>query len=250
LSLTAGMAGRSARSPRSPFSRLISAAVAAGLLAGLALTAVQMVATIPVILKAEVFEDAAAAAPAPAPPVAMVHAEAHEHEHHHEAWKPEDGLDRTLFTALADVTMGVGYALLLCAAMTLRGGRPAWRQGLLWGVAGYLVVFVAPSLGLPPELPGTSAAPLAERQLWWMMAAVGTAGGLALIAFGRSWLWALAGLVLIAAPHLVAAPQPLVHTSAAPEELVHAFRIASAFTNAVFWLVLGALSAFFFKKFE
>jgi cobalt transporter subunit CbtA len=245
LPLTAGLAGRSARSP---FSRLVSAAVAAGLLAGLALTAVQMVAVTPIIVKAEVFEDAAPAAPAP--PVAHAHADAQEHHHDHTAWKPEDGAERMLFTVLADVTMAVGYGLLLCAALTLRGGRPTWRQGLLWGAAGYLVVFVAPSLGLPPELPGTSAAPVGERQLWWMMTAAGTAAGLALIAFGRSWLWALAGLVLLGAPHLVSAPQPLVHTSAAPDDLVHAFRLASAFTNAVFWLVLGALSAFFFKKFE
>jgi cobalt transporter subunit CbtA len=246
LPLTAGFAGRSARSP---FSRLVSAAVAAGLLAGLALTAVQMVAVTPIIVKAEVFEDAAPAAPAP--PVAHAHEHEHEHEHHdHAAWKPEDGAERTLFTVLADVTMAVGYGLLLCAALTLRGGRPTWRQGLLWGAAGYLVVFVAPSLGLPPELPGTSAAPVGERQLWWMMTAAGTAAGLALIAFGRSWLWALAGLVMLGAPHLVSAPQPLVHTSAAPDDLVHAFRLASAFTNAVFWLVLGALTAFFFKKFE
>jgi len=245
LPLTAELAGRSARSP---FSRLVSAAVAAGLLAGLALTAVQMVAVTPIIVKAEVFEDAAPAAPAP--PVAHVHADAHEHHHDHAAWKPEDGAERTLFTVLADVTMAVGYGLLLCAALTLRGGRPTWRQGVLWGAAGYLVVFVAPSLGLPPELPGTSAAPVGERQLWWMMTAAGTAAGLALIAFGRSWLWALAGLVLLGAPHLVSAPQPLVHTSAAPEDLVHAFRLASACTNAVFWLVLGALTAFFFKKFE
>lgn len=245
MPLTAELAGRSARSP---FSRLVSAAVAAGLLAGLALTAVQMVAVTPIIVKAEVFEDAAPAAPAP--PVAHVHADAHEHHHDHAAWKPEDGAERTLFTVLADVTMAVGYGLLLCATLTLRGGRPTWRQGVLWGAAGYLVVFVAPSLGLPPELPGTSAAPVGERQLWWMMTAAGTAAGLALIAFGRSWLWALAGLVLLGAPHLVSAPQPLVHTSAAPEDLVHAFRLASACTNAVFWLVLGALTAFFFKKFE
>ena len=245
MPLTAELAGRSARSP---FSRLVSAAVAAGLLAGLALTAVQMVAVTPIIVKAEVFEDAAPAAPAP--PVAHAHADKHEHHHDHAAWKPEDGAERTLFTVLADVTMAVGYGLLLCAALTLRGGRPTWRQGVLWGAAGYLVVFVAPSLGLPPELPGTSAAPVGERQLWWMMTAAGTAAGLALIAFGRSWLWALAGLVLLGAPHLVSAPQPLVHTSAAPEDLVHAFRLASACTNAVFWLVLGALTAFFFKKFE
>jgi cobalt transporter subunit CbtA len=252
LSLTAGLARRSARSP---FSRIISTAVAAGLLAGLALTAVQMVAVTPVILKAEVYEDAADATPSVAhahADGAAVHEHEHENEHRHDhaEWKPENGVERTLFTLLADVTMGVGYGLLLSAALTLRGKRPGWRQGLLWGAAGYLAVFVAPSFGLPPELPGTSAAPLADRQLWWSLTAAATAGGIAALAFGRNWLWALAALVLLAAPHVIGAPQPLVHTSAAPEALAHTFRIASAITNAVFWLVLGSLSAVFFKKFE
>lgn len=244
MSLTAGLARRSARSP---FSRIISTAVAAGLLAGLALTAVQMAAVTPVILKAEVYEDAVESKPA-----VHVHADgaAHEHHHEHAEWKPENGVERTLFTVLADVTMGVGYALLLSAALTVRGTRPTWRQGLLWGAAGYLAVFVAPSFGLPPDLPGTSAAPLADRQLWWSLTAAATAGGIAALAFGRNWLWAVAALVLLAAPHITGAPQPLVHTSAAPEDLVHTFRIASAITNAVFWLVLGSLSAYFFKKFE
>lgn len=240
------------RATRSPFSRIVSTAVAAGLLAGLALTAVQMAAVTPIILQAEVYEDAA---PAHAAPVAPVHTEtaahAHAPEHHHDAaaWKPENGVERTLFTVLADVTMGIGYGLLLCAALTLRGARPTWTQGLVWGAAGYIAIFVAPSLGLPPELPGTSAAPLGDRQMWWSLTALATAGGLALLAFGRNWLWSLAALVLLAAPHVIGAPQPLVHTSAAPDDLAHAFRLASAFTNAVFWLVLGSLTAWFYKKF-
>ena len=110
--------------------------------------------------------------------------------------------------------------------------------------------FVAPSLGLPPELPGTAAAPVGERQLWWSLTALATAGGIGLIAFGRKWTFALAGLILLAAPQLAGAPQPLVHTSMAPPELAHAFIVASALANAAFWLVLGGCTAFFFKKFE
>ena len=237
-----GLAGHS---PRSPFSRLISTAVAAGLLAGLALTAVQMVQVTPIILQAETYEDAA---PAPAVVVAHTHEQAHAHEH--AGWKPENGVERTLFTVLANVTMGVAYGLLLCAAMLVRGARPTWRDGLLWSAACYVVFFVAPSLGLPPELPGTSAAPVGERQLWWSLTALATAGGIALLAFGRNWIFALAGLALVAAPQLAGAPQPLVHTSVAPPELAHAFVIASALANAAFWLVLAGLTAFFFKKFE
>ena len=53
------MAGRTARSP---FTRLVSTAVAAGLLAGLALTAVQKVQVTPLIAQAETYEDAKPAA--------------------------------------------------------------------------------------------------------------------------------------------------------------------------------------------
>jgi cobalt transporter subunit CbtA len=242
LSLTAGVAGRTARSP---FSRIVSTAVAAGLLAGLLLTAVQTVQITPIILQAEVHEDAAAAAP-----VAHVHADGHEHQHEHAGWKPENGTERTLFTVLANASMGVGYGLLLCAALTVAGRRPTLRQGVMWGAASYMVFFVAPSLGLPPELPGSAVAPLRERQLWWALTALSTAGGLALLATGRGWVRAVAGFVLLAAPQLIGAPQPLVHASAAPAGLAHAFVVASALANAAFWLALGGLTAFFFKKFE
>ena len=259
MSLTAGVAGRTARSPRSPFSRIVSTAVAAGLLAGLALTAVQMVQVTPIILQAEAYEDAAPA-PAAAVPAAHAHAEAtpahehaheNEHAHEHAGWKPENGTERTLYTVLANATMGIAYALLLCAALTVAGARPTLRQGLLWGAASYVVFFVAPSLGLPPELPGTSAAPLGQRQLWWSLTALSTAGGLALLAFGRHTAPRyIAGMILLVAPQLIGAPQPLVHTRTAPAELVQVFIVASALANAAFWLVLGWFTAYFYKKFE
>jgi cobalt transporter subunit CbtA len=248
LSLTAGMAGRTARSP---FSRIVSTAVAAGLLAGLVLTAVQMVQVTPIILQAEAYEDAAPAAPPAHAHPAQTAAHEHAHEHEHAGWKPENGVERTLFTVLANATMGIAYSLLLCAALTVAGVRPTWRQGLLWGAASYVVFFVAPSLGLPPELPGTSAAPLGQRQLWWSLTALSTAGGLALLAFGRHTAPRyIAGMVLLVAPQLIGAPQPLVHTRTAPAELVQVFIVASALANAAFWLALGALTAYFYKKFE
>jgi cobalt transporter subunit CbtA len=252
LSLTAGMAGRTARSP---FSRIVSTAVAAGLLAGLLLTGVQMVQVTPIILQAEAYEDTAPAAPPahvhPAQTAAHEHADEHAHEHEHAGWKPENGVERTLFTVLANATMGIAYGLLLCAALTVAGVRPTWRQGLLWGAASYVVFFVAPSLGLPPELPGTSAAPLGQRQLWWSLTALSTAGGLALLAFGRHTAPRyIAGMILLVAPQLIGAPQPLVHTRTAPAELVQVFIVASALANAAFWLVLGGLTAYFYKKFE
>jgi cobalt transporter subunit CbtA len=224
--------------------------VAAGLLSGLLLTGLQQVQVVPLLLRAEAYEHAASREPALA--AAEPRQGAHEHVHADEdaGWKPGDGAERTLYTTVANVATAVAFGLLLCAAMSLRGTAHGWRGALLWGAAGYAVFFLAPSLGLPPEVPGTSAAPVAERQLWWLLTAAATACALALLALARGWPLKLAGVAILLLPHLAGAPQPLVHTSAAPAELAHSFIYATAFANAVFWLALGALATFFFKKFD
>ena len=81
------------------------------------------------------------------------------------------------------------------------------------------------------------------------MAVVLTASGLFLLTSGKNWQPKLLGVVLLAVPHLVGAPQLLVHSSTAPIELAHAFIYATALANAVFWLALGGLMGFFYKKF-
>ena len=100
----------------------------------------------------------------------------------------------------------------------------------------YAVFFVAPSLGLPPELPGTDSAALHERQLWWIGTALCSAAGLWLLAFAeKRGLWVIGALLLIA-PHALGAPQPAVHSAAAPAELADAFVRATYVANAIFWL--------------
>lgn len=231
------------------FKRIVSAAALAGALAGLLLTLVQQAQVSPLILKAEVYEDADAAAVAAASQSTHGRSSA-EHEHNeHEALQPANGVERTLFTALVNISLAVGFGLLLGAAICLRGEVSGWRAGLLWGLAGYVVFFVAPSLGLPPEVPGTAAAPLGERKLWWLITVVMTASGLLLLIFARTWQVKILGAVLLVVPHLIGAPQPQVHISAAPVELAHAFIYATAIANAVFWLTLGSLMGFFYKKF-
>jgi len=143
----------------------------------------------------------------------------HEHDHEADAWEPANGVERTGYTVLANISMAIGFALFLAAAICVSGRQVGWRSGLLWGAAGYLVFFVAPSLGLPPEVPGTQAAPLHDRQLWWLLAAGSTALGLGIFVYARHRLLKLLGLVLLLVPHLVGAPQPEVHASAAPESL-------------------------------
>ncbi len=218
------------------FRELVIAALWTGLLAGLLLTAVQQIQVIPTLLQAEVYEETAAA----------VSDAANSHAHHD--WQPENGWERTFFTAVANISLGVGFALLIGSVMCLRGRPGNWRIGLLWGLAGYLTFFVAPSLGLPPEVPGTEAAKLADRQSWWLITVLDTGFGLSLLAFALTKTNKFFGAVLLAAPHLISAPQPEVHGSTAPAELAQAFITATVFANAVFWLAIGGLMGRFYQK--
>ncbi|WP_288392809.1 CbtA family protein [uncultured Herbaspirillum sp.] len=238
------------------FRRMASAVVIAGALSGVLLSGVQQFQVEKIILKAEEYEKAGEAAGAQAQQHDHDHdqatatsAHAHEHAHDADAWEPADGAERTGYTVLANVSMAVGFALMLVAAFALSGRTISWRSGLLWGLAGYGVFFVAPSLGLPPEVPGTLAAPLHARQLWWVMTAAMTAASLGLFVFTRGWPYKLVGVLLLVVPHLVGAPQPEVHGSVAPEELAQAFIHATALANAVFWLALGGLTGFFYRRF-
>lgn len=216
----------------------------AGLIAALLLTLMQSLWVTPMIVEAEGFETAEPVASAPA----HSHAEgAAPHSHDGDAWAPEDGLERTLFTGLSNLVVAVGFALMLAGLYTLRTPNRSW-QGLLWGLAGFAVFNLAPSLGLPPELPGTAAADLQLRQYWWIGTALSTAVGLALLAFGSQRWLRLIGLALLPLPHVLGAPHPEVQASLAPEALEQRFIIVSLVVNAVFWLALGLVSAWLFGR--
>ncbi len=238
------------------FRRIVISALLVGALSGFLLTAVQFWQVVPIIMTAETFEGGNEAAVQPASQPAAVHdhggqAAAHDHG---DAWEPEDGLERTMFTLLANVLTAIGLALVLLTAMVtaLRANAATkldWRHGLLWGGAGYAVFFIAPSLGLPPEIPGAFAAPLEMRQLWWLFAAVSTAAGLAGVAFGKSpWRWAALGLLVV--PHLIGAPHPsgAPFEGHSPEAVAELTRLAkdfigaTAIANGVLWLALGLSS--------
>lgn len=226
------------------FRRIVFSAVLAGVAAGVLLTGIQQLRVAPVLAEAETYE---AAGPAEE---AHAHADggAHEHgAHEHDGWSPADGFERTFWTGVANVGMAIGFALLLGAAFSLRE-NVSWRQGILWGLGGYAAFFALPALGLPPELPGTEAAALQDRQAWWLVTATLSAIGVALIGLTRGWPWKMAAVVLIAIPHLIGAPHPDTYHILAPAELVRAFIVATAVANAVFWIALGAGCAIAFRK--
>lgn len=199
------------------FRRIVVAAALAGLISGLLLTIVQQVQVNPLIRQAELLEAAAHAGPPP-----------------------------LLATVAANIVLATGFALLLGAALSIRG-KTGWRVGLLWGAAGFAVFFVAPALGLPPELPGTESAPLSDREVWWGATVAFSAAGLWLAVLDTRPAWRLLGIALLMVPHLLGAPQPAVPGGTASAEMANDFIRATLVANAVLWLALGGLFGAFYK---
>jgi cobalt transporter subunit CbtA len=230
--------------------RVLKVGLLAGLLAGLLVALLQQVATTPLILKAETYETAAASSGAASAPASGQPAHAHGHdqttprraqEHEHgEGWKPKEGLERFGFTALATVATAVAVSFLLLAAMLVAGVPIDRRRALVWSVAGFIAVGLAPAAGLTPELPGSAAGDLAGRQVWWVGTAVATAFALWLIMHVDRPAYLAGALALLALPHIIGAPQPPVLESRVPAELVARFAALSLVVQGVLWASAGA----------
>ncbi|HEY8856196.1 MAG TPA: CbtA family protein [Rugosibacter sp.] len=220
------------------FRRIILSALLVGVLSGFLLSAIQQFGVLPAIETAEIFE--ASGVPA------TTHDQAHGHA--------DDGAEHQRWTIVANILTAIGFALLLIPAMSIwehLNQKPlaSSRNGLLWGAAAYLCLFVLPAIGLPPEIPGAAVAELGQRQQWWLLTVACGVGGLSGVAFLRSPLcWA--AVLLIGVPFLIGAPhlstgafdsfRPEIATQM--ETLAHRYVWVTALTNAVYWLTLGALA--------
>ena len=224
------------------FRRLLYAALCAGVFAGAVAAVAHQLGTVPLIIEAEKYEHAAQQA--------QPQGSAAAHQHDQVSWAPENGVERAAYTLAADLLTGIGFALVLTAGLAVRGGTVNWRDGLFWGLAGFAAFTLAPGLGLTPLLPGTEAAPLLQRQLWWLAAAGCTGAALALLAFTRRPLYAGLAALLILLPHLYGAPEPGEHAALAPAILAHRFVIAATLASFLFWAALGTATGYFFGYFE
>ncbi|MEJ1157197.1 CbtA family protein [Prosthecomicrobium sp. N25] len=236
--------------------RVLWVGLLAGLVAGLAVAALQHVTTTPLILAAEAYEAQGhhhgalpdggvlrlahshggtatdASAPAPA----------------ETSWKPADGIERTAVTSLATVLTAMGYALILVAGMLVAGDAITVRSALAWGAAGFAATGLATGLGLAPELPGSAAGDLVARQTWWIVTAVATGAGLYGL-FRLATVGAKAGgAILIAVPHIVGAPKPAAFESTVPAELAAHFASTSLAVHAVLWLLVAASVALLWER--
>ena len=226
--------------------RIFLTALIAGTMAGLFAAGLQHLKLIPLIAAAEVYEAAGAQA-------SHQHGAAPAHDAAAAEWEPAAGIERAGYTLVADLLAGIGFALLLAGAVALarlRGYAIDARSGLLWGAAGFAVFALAPAIGLPPELPGMSAAELAARQQWWLLTAAATAAGLGAVIFTRQVPLRVLGAVLLVLPHLIGAPAAPHGAMGVPAELAAEFATASLATAAAFWLLLGSVSGWLYRRFE
>lgn len=158
---------------------------------------------------------------------------------------PGPDLQRDALTVAFAALIYVAYALILSAGFAVAaqvGRRITAREGLLWGIAGFVAFQMAPAMGLAPELPGTLAADLAARQLWWWGTVAATAAGLALIGYGRGMGMAALAIVLIAAPHVIGAPKIEGFFGVVPPELAADFGTSVLGVGLAVWAVMGALA--------
>ena len=230
------------------FRSIVFSAVVAGLIVGVVISVAQFFGTVPLIQQSEVYERKAATATPPAAHEQSATQDQGKVHSHEREWEPEDGFQRNAFTVAANILTAIGFALLLTGAYAIRGHAVTWREGLAWGLAGFIVFTAAPGLGLPPELPGMPVADLTARQTWWIATAVATAGGLYLLAFRSTALATLLGLALIALPHLIGAPLAPESHSDIPHALSHRFVVIVTLTSLWFWALLGVATSIAFVR--
>ncbi|MEZ5690398.1 MAG: CbtA family protein [Rickettsiales bacterium] len=222
--------------------KILITALVAGIVAGFLSFLVQSAKLNPLILQAETYEQNA-----PAEQGAGHEHNTNSHEHDSEAWAPEDGFERDAYRLLTDIGMGVGFALIMVGFFVLRNDNMNMDKGILWGVAGFATFSLAPSFGLPPELPTTLAAELQARQIWWVATVLATAFGLYAMVFNKNSIVKIIAAAIIAIPHMIGAPQaPL--GGIVPTELNAQFAAASIGSMALFWLALGAVSGWLYGK--
>jgi cobalt transporter subunit CbtA len=233
------------------FRNIVFSAFGAGVAVCLALSVVQSFTTEPLIIHAEQFETAEAPAPQEhdlGPAAELSATAAHEHHHDEEAWSPADGFERTFYTVVANLVIGVAVSLMLLGGMVLKRDAIDWRRGLLWGIGGFIAVSLLPSLGLPPELPGTPAAEIFSRQGWWLGTAAASVTGIGLIVFAVQWPLKAVGVALLIVPHLVGAPVSPSHEVPYPGALAGEFVAASLAVSALLWTLSGAASGWLLQR--
>ncbi|RTZ64144.1 MAG: hypothetical protein DSZ29_05885 [Aquificaceae bacterium] len=238
------------------FRNIITIAFLSAIVSGVFLGVMQSFSTTPIIYSAEVYEVEETTTTAHHDNASNV-----AHEHDKAEWEPANRTERVGYTFLADILIAFGHSLLLTSFMLfvfLKFRKPevSWKSGLIIGLGGYVSFYVATAIGLPPEIPGTLAADLHARQLWWTLTIVATIIGLSTLYFAPK-TFKVMGLLLIVLPHIIGAPHPEVdgflnqESSAvtALSQLEYKFLLSTAWVNLLYWLSIGIMSGLLANKF-
>lgn len=238
--------------------RMLAGGVIAGFAAGLLAALLHFAFVQELILLGEQYETGAlvhfeTSAPAPAA-TGHDHAAgeaAADHDHAIAEAGGESTFQRNALTVLFTTLIYAAYGILLVAGFAVAeqfGRTISSGEGLLWGLAGFAAFQLAPAMGLPPELPGSVAADLGARQLWWLGTVVATGGGLALLAYARTAVTAALGGALLAAPHVIGAPHLDQFYGVAPPEVAAEFAARVLGVGFAVWAVLGWLAGRLWSK--
>jgi cobalt transporter subunit CbtA len=242
--------------------RMLASALFAGCAAGLLAALLHFAFIQPLLLQGEQYESGAlvhfqgvasgeapahshdhAATPEAQPEAGHDHAT---HEHSHGDAAEVSTLKRNSLTVLFTGTVYIAYALLMVAAFGVAehfGHKVGTTQGILWGLAGFVALQLAPAMGLAPELPGTPAADLTDRQVWWLGTVLASLLAATLFGFGKGPLsWVVAAL-LLALPHVIGAPHLESYAGVAPPELAGEFSARALGVALIAWLSLGAIAS-------
>lgn len=179
-----------------------------------------------------------------------------EHSHNHaDATEGDDGpqdmFARHAKTVAVTLVAYTGYGLIMVAGFAIAAGyghTVTLHRGMVWGLLGFIALQLAPAAGLAPELPGTPAADVVSRQIWWLASVVTAVVGIAVIAFGRTPLYIVIGAALLAVPLLIGAPELSEFSGVAPPELSALFVSRTLFVAMIAWVTLGGVAGYFWHR--
>lgn len=225
------------------FKNIFVSAVVCGAIAGVLATVMQMLLVTPLLMEAELFETGQSmhfiTDGSPESPIKHV-----------DIW--EDPY-RHLMTLCFNLVTFTGFGFILVAAMAFfqkRGFTLSKAEGIVAGVSGFIVFQLAPSVGLPPELPGTIGVTVGLKQTWWIITILSTTVGILLLFLDKHKVVSGAGIIFIIIPHLIGHPKLETYFGVAPPELAAEFASRALAVSLIAWIILGVISSQFWKYLE
>lgn len=225
------------------FKNIFVSAVVCGAIAGVLATVMQMLLVTPLLMEAELFETGQSmhfiTDGSPESPIKHV-----------DIW--EDPY-RHLMTLCFNLVTFTGFGFILIAAMAFfqkRGFTLSKAEGIVAGVSGFIVFQLAPSVGLPPELPGTIGVTVGLKQTWWIITIISTTVGILLLFLDKHKVVSGVGIIFITIPHLIGHPKLETYFGVAPPELAAEFASRALAVSLIAWIILGVISSQFWKYLE